>query len=86
MPLKHNRNTIPSTAIHCPTCGAEFKAGESRYGATLLEHDCGRLRMTQIFLCPRCSRNAIKRNSEGKKAIELLLAFVKEIQHQGAAH
>lgn len=61
-------------------------AGKSRYGATVLEYDCGRLHMVQIFLCPRCSKNAIKQNAEGKKAIEQLLAFVTELKNQGATH
>lgn len=81
-----SHNTILNAAIHCPACGAEFKAGESSYSATLLKHDCGRLRMAQIFLCPRCSKNATKRNSKGKKAIGRLLAFMNELRHQSATH
>lgn len=63
-----------SLQCRCPGCDRIFKAAESSYSATLLEHYNGAPRMTETLLCKRCSHHATNGTHRGEMIIKRLLA------------
>lgn len=62
-----------SLQCRCPGCDRIFKAAQSSYSATLLEHDGGTLSMTTTLLCRRCSHHATNKTHRGEMIIKRLL-------------